>query len=200
MFASEKPVWYRIFMVLASGTFLYTLVSLGYDRHAFGIHKNENQAGYLSSKTLAALNGDAQFQSTLVSLTEQLAQASSELGARFGVESVRTFGAELASDVVELRKREALKLEKRGFFADAASAFQSLAADNDAAGGGGIMATLEGAIAKKFNLTGGIQGIVQGIVPGLNLTGGLTGVIDSVGSKLTSSLADPALFLGIGVG
>jgi hypothetical protein len=184
MFASGKPGWHLFFILLAAATFLYTLVGLGYDRHVFSTARGGNRSGILSTKTINALYEDAQLRSALLSLTEQLGQTSNELGQRFGIESVRSFGTDLANNVVELRKRqETGQKQKREFFDDLGKAFQ------DFVGGGGKQGGAE------------LEESMEGLLPkGLNLTGGLSGIFDRIGDSFVGRLQTPALFLGIGVG
>jgi hypothetical protein len=182
MFASGKPGWYPFFILLASVTFFFTLISLGYDRHVFSTVHSGHQNDILSSKTIDALYEDAQLRAAFLSITEQLGQTSNLIGEHFGIDSVRDFGAELAGNAVELRKRqETEQNEKRGLFADLGKAFQGFVG-----GGGGA---------------GGLAGAFEALLPaGLNVTGGLSGIVSRLGDTLVTALPTPALFLGLGVG
>lgn len=48
------------------------------------------------------------------------------------------------------------------------------------------------------DIRNGFENALGGL--GINATGGLSGILDNIGNALTSGLATPALFLGIGVG
>jgi hypothetical protein len=184
MFASGKPGWYPFFILLATATFFYTLISLGYDRHVFSTANGGHQIDFLSSKTIDTLYEDAQLRSAFLSITEQLGQTSNLIGEHFGIDSVRDFGAELADNAVELRKRQDTEQnEKRGLFADLGKAVQGFIGGG--AGGG----------------AGGLPGAFEALLPkGLNLTGGISGVVSRLGDTIVNGLPTPALFLGLGVG
>ena len=184
MFAFEKPGWHLFFILLAAATFLYTFIGLGYDRHVFSTARDGPQSGILSTKTINALYEDAQLRSIFLSMTEQLGQTSNELGERFGIDTVRTFGTDLTNNVMELRKRqETEQKKKRGFFDDLGKAFQGFIGGGDKQGGAGL------------------EGVLGGLLPkGLNLTGGIGGIFDKIGDSIVGGLQTPALFLGIGVG
>jgi hypothetical protein len=174
MYASGKPVWYLLFTLVTLAFCLCAFVSLrlnDYASNATGRHST-SLTTILSPETIDAMNRDPRLRDTLLSLTEMIAQTSTDLGERFHFQHLKRLGANLTDGLTLLREVQQSGNAKRGLFEDIRSGFQLLGGGNGKAGG----------------------------VSGLNLTGGLSGILGGIGDKLVGSLATPALFLGIGVG
>lgn len=134
MFVAGKLVWYLPLAFLAITALLFTFTGLAYDRHIFVQHGNsdvEGSTNFLSKETIAALKDDARLHHALLGLTESIAQTSSDLGQRFGMEGVKGFGTALTESITELRKRQAIEGQKSRLLNDANAAVGRLL------GGGG---------------------------------------------------------------
>lgn len=120
MFAAGKPVWYLPLAVVLTAALLFALV-LGYDRYIFSHYQDpspEILTTFLSASTINALKEDARLHHAVLSLTDSIAQTSSDFGHRFGIVNMKVFGETLGDSISELRKRANVAERKRGLLDD----------------------------------------------------------------------------------
>ncbi|XPT01068.1 hypothetical protein M3J09_010210 [Ascochyta lentis] len=179
MFATGKPVWYLPFTVFAAVFFVVSIASLGYDRYVFASSLDpDTSTSFLSSDTISALRDDARLHHALLGLTESIAQTSSDLGHKYGLEGVKAFGITLTEGVAELRKRQNVTGRKGALADDMSKAM------GDALGGLGV------------NTTGGVSGIVDNLssalVDGLATPALFLGIGVGVGASTGLNITDMA--------
>ncbi|KAF1939792.1 hypothetical protein EJ02DRAFT_513567 [Clathrospora elynae] len=171
-FIDGKRVWYLPLAFFATVFLLCSSVGFWLGGHAFSSIERypDSLTAIFSTSTIDALNQDPRLHGALLSLTEAIAQSSTDLGGRLRIESLKNFGTNLTDGVVLVRAKQQSELKKRGIFDDIQQALGAITGGNS--GGAG----------------------------GLNLGGVLSGLLSRLGGSLADSLGTPALFLGIGVG
>lgn len=149
MFASGKPVWYLPFAFLLLLFLLFSSLAFWFGEQHITSNALYPQGltAIFSPQTIDALNQDPRLQDALLSLSEAIAQSSTDLGERFRFESLKSFGTNLTDGVSQLRALQQNDMKKRGLLDDLGQAFGNLI-------GGG---------AGGLNLTGGLSGIIGGI-------------------------------------
>lgn len=169
---SRKPFWYLIFTFFAVNLLLYSSFGFWYREYSPGI-----AAQYPSSltviftpETIDALNQDERLREAVISFTEAIAHSSTELGERFQVKGLRSFGLNLTDGIGHFRSTQQSELKKRDLLSDIGKAYKNIV--GRAIGGAG----------------------------GLNSTGGAQGLSSELKGLVMGGLSTPALFLGIGLG
>ncbi|KAH7084117.1 hypothetical protein FB567DRAFT_75732 [Paraphoma chrysanthemicola] len=151
MYASGKPVWYLPFAFIGFSLLLCTVLVLHHDKHAASHVANypASLKAIFTPETIDALNHDPQLQDALLSLTEAIAETSTDLGDRFRFQHLKRFGANLTDGITLLRSTQQFAKRKRGLLQDLSGTFGQLLGGNGGAGG--------------LNLTGGLSGILGGL-------------------------------------
>ncbi|KAF7447518.1 hypothetical protein A1F99_089650 [Pyrenophora tritici-repentis] len=182
-----RPVWYllafctALFLLFSSCGFWTGRIFSPIEQYPDGLN------AIFSTRTIDALNNDPRLRSALLSLTEAIALSSTTLGQRFRSDSLKNFGTNLTDGINHMRSEQRKELKKRSFFDEVGSFFGGLA-------GGGGSGARGGPSVAGLNSTGVLGDLLAGLGDsiGLDFTGGLDGIL--------SSLDQPALFLGIGLG
>ncbi|KAH7128592.1 hypothetical protein B0J11DRAFT_578782 [Dendryphion nanum] len=142
--------------------------------------------GILSPVTVNAINEDIRLNHAIISLTETIVQASTNLGEQYDSDHLRDFAMTLNEQLKHIRNVKTAKRRKRGFLEDISGIF-----------GGGVSKNA----SSPQSVAGGLfSGIGDALGLGGNGTGGIGGLFASLGTSIVGGLAEPALFLGIGLG
>ncbi|KAH7071834.1 hypothetical protein BKA63DRAFT_418271 [Paraphoma chrysanthemicola] len=206
MYASGKLVWYLPF-VCVGFTLLCTVLVLHHDKHAASHIANypASLTAIFTPETIDALNHDPRLQDALLSLTEAIAETSTDLGDRFRFQHLKRFGANLTDGITHLRVKQQSAKRKRGLLQDLSGTFGQLLGGNGGAGGlnltggfSGILGGLGGSLADSLTT----PALFLGIGLGYNLGTGLAGQISPSFSSGTSniSLGAAAFALATGIG
>jgi hypothetical protein len=186
MSSSSRSVWHLLAVSLAICFLLYILVGAWFDEWATSDvqpSQSEPLFGILSPSTVAALNDDAHLNHAIISLTQTVAEASSNYGEQLDSDNLRELAKNLNQQLTHMREtqlRNRRQLSSAGQF-------------NTTAEGGGD----NGQKQQQFGLLSGL-GDILGL--GGQGTGGLGSIFSGLGDSLVGGLATPALFLGIGIG
>lgn len=187
---SSRTVWYLPIALVTVTLLLYASVGLWFNE----LTEHQNAfASILSQETIDALYGDERLNHALISLTETVAQASTNFGESYNLEGPKEFGKNLSVEVARLRASQTQRRGKRGFLQDLGNMLSGSGGTGDGQQGqqgqsGGLLSELGNALGLGGgNGTGGLGGLLQG---------GLS----SLGDSIIGGLATPALFLGIGIG
>ncbi|KAH7343120.1 hypothetical protein BKA66DRAFT_543869 [Pyrenochaeta sp. MPI-SDFR-AT-0127] len=171
MFSSGRSLWYFPFALVAVTFLLYS--SVGFWVHERGLGGGQQYPHQLTSifstETIEALRKDRRLQDTLLAFTETIAESSTNLGERFRLDGLKSFGTNITESLIHFRLKQQPKLRKRQLD-DLGQAF----------GGGlnltngltGILSSLSGTTVDSLGASAlflGI-GIGMGTSTGLNLT------------------------------
>jgi len=110
----------------------------------------ESLKSIFSSQTIDALNQDVRLRSALLSLTEAIAQSSSDIGGYFHMESLKSFGANLTDGVNHIRYQQQSELKTRDL-KDTTGTFRDLTTVGST-GGLNLTRGLSGALNSLENL------------------------------------------------
>jgi hypothetical protein len=146
-FASGKPVWYLPLALLTIAFLFYSSVGFWFSQR---IPSNSEQhseilTAIFSKRTVDALNQDARLHSALLSFTHAIAQSSTELGERFRLEGLKSFGTNITDAIGHTRNKQQPELKRRGTMGDMNKAIGNLT------------------IAGALNTTGGIIDLLSGL-------------------------------------
>jgi hypothetical protein len=146
-FASGRPVWHllacfaTLFMLYSSAAFWYsTQITIASERYP------DSLTAIFTPQTIDALNQDGRLHDALLSLTDAIAYSSSDIGRRFRLESLKSFGSNLTDGVNNLRNKHRLELKRRDLKDDLSGAFRDLTGGAVSIGG--------------LNMTGGLTGVL----------------------------------------
>jgi hypothetical protein len=145
-FASGRPVWHLL-ACFAALSFLCSSAAfwLGTQRAIASEQYPDSLKAIFSTQTIDALNQDIRLRNALLSLTEAIAQSSSDLGERLRLEGLQSFGTNLTDSVNGIRNKQQSELKRRDLQDDISGTFRDLTGAGDLGG---------------FNLTGGLAGVL----------------------------------------
>ncbi|KAF1836476.1 hypothetical protein BDW02DRAFT_238432 [Decorospora gaudefroyi] len=164
-FASGKQVWYLALVLSAIAFLLYSSVSFWFGGPNFSHSERypKSLTTIFSAPTIDALNQDLRLRGALLSLTESIALSSTDLGERFRLHSLKSFGSNISNAAKHVRQSE---LRRRGIMDDISQGVGNLTGAgslNSTNGMNGLISSLRDSIAGSLDTPALFLGIGLGM-------------------------------------